>query len=436
MGGWIRNLIYGLVLLAASPVLAYRLIVHGKYRAGWREKLLGLVPTRASAHKCVWFHAVSVGEVLLLQPVIAALRCARPNVEIWISTTTATGHGVARDKFPSDRVFYFPLDFTWSVRRAVARVRPDLICLAELELWPGFIEAAHRAGVPLMLLNGRISDRSYRGYRRIGWLVEEWLRKFAVFTMQTEEYAERIEDLGAPTDRIIVTGSVKYDGLESDRLNPRTMALRDAFGLRDDEIVLIAGSTQAPEEALALDTYETLRREFPKLRLILVPRHKERFDEVAGVVQTRGMPLLRRSTPSLSVAEHSPVLLLDTLGELAACWGLADVAFVGGSLSRRGGQNMLEPAAYGAAVLFGPNTFHFRHAVEMLLLRDAALVVQSGTELTSTVRLLLGNEDRRRFMGRRARDLVLSQSGATDRVMTSIIRLLDDVEPSHARRAA
>jgi 3-deoxy-D-manno-octulosonic-acid transferase len=436
MAGWILNLIYALALLVASPLLAYRSLVHSKYRTGWREKLLGLAPRRLSTNPCAWFHAVSVGEVLLLQPVLAALRRTRPEIDIWISTTTATGHAVARDKFPGDHVFYFPLDFTWSVRRAIQHVQPDLICLAELELWPNFIKAAHSAGVPLLLLNGRISERSFRGYRRIGWLVEQWLRRFSVLTVQTDEYAERIEALGAPPDRVIVTGSVKYDGLQSDRLNTRTQQLRTAFALRDDDVVFIAGSTQAPEEALALDAYQKLKVEFPKLRLILVPRHKERFEEVAAIVRSRGLPLLRRNETASPNGDASQVLLLDTLGELAACWGLADVAFVGGSISRRGGQNMLEPAAYGAAVLFGPNTFHFRHAVEMLLLRDAAKVVHSGDELAATVLLLLANENLRRAMGRRARDLVLSQRGATDRVMHSILNLLDERTPSPTCRAA
>ena len=231
---------------------------------------------------------------------------------------------------------------------------------------------------------------------------------------------------------------MKYDGLETSRANPRTGELRKAFGIRPDEHVFIAGSTQEPEEQLALEAYRVLSTQHSDLRLVIVPRHKERFEEVASLIERSGLGLKRRSESSAtgdSQRADRPVLLLDTLGELSACWGLADVAFVGGSLSNRGGQNMLEPAAYGAAVLFGPNTFHFRHAVELLLARDAAKVVRSGDELTSVVGDLLRDQDGRLEMGRQARELVLSQQGATERVVSLLETMLPN-EPAAARRAA
>ncbi len=431
--GWLLNLLYGALLLAATPWIAYRRLRLGKDREGWCQKLLGDIPARPGGRPCLWLHAVSVGEVLLLKPVLDQLRRQHDALDIVISTTTQTGQGVAREKYPFARVVYFPFDFTWAVRRAIRRLRPDAVALVELELWPNFIAAVHAAGIPLVLLNGRMSERSFRGYARVRGLVGGWLRRFTWLTVQTDEYGDRLRALGALEKQVVLTGSVKYDGLEHDRDNPRTRELRNAFGIAENETVFIAGSTQGPEEQVALDVYRALRHEHPRLRLVIVPRHKERFDEVASLIERAGLGLRRRSTAATVAAPADrPVLLLDTLGELSACWGLADIAFVGGSLTNRGGQNMLEPAAYGAAVLFGPNTFNFRHAVELLLARDAARAVNSGDALCGAVRALLASERDRAAMGARARELVLSQQGATKRV----VDILLDVLPDRIRRQA
>lgn len=420
---WLLDLAYLAFLAAASPILLWRMIVRGKYRSGWTEKLLGHVPPRAGDRPCLWFHAVSVGEVLQLQPVLDGLRERLPDVELVISTTTPTGRAVALSKFPHDRVCYFPLDFSWAAREALRRLRPTAVVLVELELWPNFILIAHRAGIPLALINGRVSEHSYRGYMRIRFLMARLLRCFDALAAQNETYAARLATLGAPEERLHVTGSIKFDRVATDRHNPRTAELRRFFGIRESEPVFIAGSTQEPEEAIALDAYEALRMRFPELRLILVPRHKERFEEVARLVESRRLPLVRRSRPDSAAptraasardaANERPVLLLDTLGELAACWGLADVAFVGGSLTNRGGQNMIEPAGYGAALLFGPNTHNFRDVVELLLAENAATVVYNDAEVVSTVAHFLENPAQARAQGSRAQKLVLDQQGAT-----------------------
>ena len=439
---WLLNVSYFLLLLAVSPLLLFRSIVYGKYRDGWNEKLWGNLPCRVSSGPCVWFHAVSVGEVLQLQAVVAELKARHPECEVVVSTTTSTGHAVARDRFPHDTVCYFPLDFSWAVNRALMRVRPSLVALVELELWPNFVLAASRQAVPLVLINGRISDRSYRGYRHIRPIMRCMLRRFQVLAAQNETYAQRLIDLGAPSDRVEITGTIKFDRIETDRQNPRTLELRRAFGIGSHERVLVAGSTQNPEERYALETWLALRDDHPDLRLILVPRHKERFDEVAQLVSERGLDLIRRSTirPAAStsnVASTSdatpagsqmrncpPVLLLDTLGELAACWGLADIAFVGGSLTNRGGQNMIEPAGYGATVLFGPNTHNFYEIVEALLGRKAARVVTDARDLTGTVRYFLEHPEASRQQGEAAQEFVLSQSGATARTVALILATL------------
>lgn len=427
---WIINFAYLFAILAVSPVLIYRMVALKKYRDGWREKFLGLLPERADSQKpLVWLHAVSVGEILQLDPVLSEIRARRPDVEFLVSTTTNTGYALAKKKFTEHQVCYFPLDFSWAVRRALSRVRPTAVVLVELELWPNFIREASRRGIPLSLINARISETSYRNYRYVRRLMASLLCRLDFIAAQNELYAERLQSLGAPSDRMHITGSIKFDRVDTDRNNARTREIGEFFGLAAGEHVFIAGSTQAPEEEFALDAYQQLRSEFPNLRLILVPRHKERFDEVAALVMRRGFPLIRRSgnnrhdstASSLRASDQTPVLLLDTLGELSACWGLADVAFVGGSLTNRGGQNMIEPAAFGAAVLFGPNTWNFKDVVEILLSHAAARVVPSSSEFTGAVRALLQNPGEATRLGALARELVLEQQGATARTVELLL---------------
>ena len=445
MFAWLLNLAYLVLISLAVP---YRLCIQRKCFSGWREKLLGQVPRRTGGGPCLWLHAVSVGEVLQLQPVVAALAASDPHLDVVISTTTATGFDVACAKYPGRQVFYFPLDFSWAVNAALSRINPTAIALVELELWPNFVFAAAKREIPVVLINGRISERSFRGYLRIRPVMRAILSKIAMLAVQSETYAARLIALGADRARIHVTGSIKFDGVETNRENPRTAELRRQFGLEPQQTVLIAGSTQDPEERLAIESYLQLREKFGDLRLILVPRHKERFDEVARLVEEQlGLPLIRRTKrlsspcgagvpPASSSASTcsanappSPILLLDTLGELSACWGLATIAFVGGSLTSRGGQNMIEPAGYGAAVLFGPNTWNFKDVVELLLAQNAALVVHSGEELTARIDEMLSDRTKTAELGERARLLVTTQRGATARTVELLKRVLP--APAH-----
>ncbi len=442
------NGVYLLVLTLASPLLVYRRVVQKKPIAGLGDKLSGRITRRHPDRPCVWFHAVSVGEVLQLPTLIADFVTTHPQHEILITTTTGTGFDVAKQKFPQHTIGYWPFDFTWAVTRALKTVRPEMVVLVELELWPNFLLAAKSMNIPVVLINGRISANSFRGYQRLSALWKRVLPALMRCAVQTEEYAERLIALGVSADRVTVTGNIKFDRVQSHRRNPKTDELRRFFGIADHELVFIAGSTQETEEAAAITTWESLRTEFPQLRLILVPRHKERFEDVARLVATRGHVLLRRSgelrveseekgkvassNSQLSTLNHQPICLLDTLGELGACWGLADVAFVGGSLTNRGGQNMLEPAGYGAAVLFGPNTRNFKDIVEQLLSRDAARVVQNGDELTTTVAQLLRDTEERHRMGHAAREFVQTQQGATAKTLAVMM----DITPIVTQAAA
>ena len=263
-----------------------------------------------------------------------------------------------------------------------------------------------------------MSPRSYHRWSRVQWLAARLFGQIDQFAVQTPEYAENLRQLGVSSDRLTVTGSVKYDGVLGDRRNPRTTALGDLLDVRADDLVWIVGSTQAPEEEIALSIYQKLRPAFPRLRLILVPRQKERFDEVANLLERSGMRFVRRSSMTGPLENRDAVLLIDTFGELGALWGLADVAFVGGSLDgQRGGQNMIEPAAFGAAVLFGPHVWNFRDTVQRLLDANAAIQVRDAVDMEQAVQRLLADAGERRRLGAAARELVRSQQGATERTI-------------------
>jgi 3-deoxy-D-manno-octulosonic-acid transferase len=431
---WLLNVFYLALLLICAPLILWTAFRTGKYRDGYREKLLGLVPRRKGDASCVWIHAVSVGEVNLLAPLLHELRIAHPDWQFVVSTTSRTGYDLARNKYADLTVFYCPLDFSWAVRTAMRRIRPTLLVLAELELWPNLILAAKAEGARVAIVNGRMSDTSFPGYCRIRPLVSRLLAHVDLIAAQNEESAERFRALGAPQDRVHVTGSLKYDGAPTDRNNPRTVALRTLAGLAEDDVVFLAGSTQEAEEQIAVDIYRRLASEHPRLRLVLVPRHPERFDAVAKLLDAANLPWRRRSglkhiLPAEPGADGR-VLLVDTIGELGAWWGTATIAFVGGSFGSRGGQNMIEPAAYGVAVSFGPNTRNFRDVVASLLAANAAVVVHDADELESFVRRSLDEPAWAAAFGARAQAFVQTQLGATART----VALLETLVPSAENR--
>ncbi len=434
--GYFLNILYFAAILLTFPWLLYQRLRHGKYREGWAAKFWGQVPLRSGERPCLWLHAVSVGEVNLLEPVLKRWERLHPHWDCVISTTTQTGYQLACKKYAPRTVFYCPLDFTWAVEQAMRRIQPTLLVLAELELWPNLIFAARRHGAKVAVINGRLGDRSFRGYTCIRPLVHRLLSRLSLIAVQNEDYAQRFLALGARQRFIRCTGSIKFDGARTDRGIPEVQRLAELAGIRPDDPVFLAGSTQDPEESLAISAFRRLSAEFPSLRLVLVPRHPERFNDVAALLDKSGIAWQRRS--QLSADSRHPtsdarVLLVDAVGELGYWWGTAHIAFVGGSLTQRGGQNMIEPAAYGAAVSFGPNTWNFRDVVALMRERKAAVVVRDQQQLESFVRRCLIDPVFANDLGQRAQELVLGQQGATDRT----IRLLDGLlEVPSARRAA
>lgn len=424
---WILNLFYACLLMVLSPVIIWRSVRHGRYRNGLPEKLFGRLPRLESAEHAVWFHAVSVGEVLQLRTLVDDFRKNAPkSSKILISTSTDTGYELASERFPDCEVTWFPLDFSWAVSNALDRVEPTLVILVELELWPNFLGECKRRNIKTALVNARMSDRSFRGYSRIQSLTAPLFGAFAVVAAQNKEYADRLCSLGASLEATSVTGSIKFDGVCCDRNNIGTQQLKQLFQFQSSDRVFIAGSTQAPEEFLALQAYREARLQFPELRLVLVPRHRERFDEVAALVESNQFPCVRRS--GLHEGDEVPqnaVIVLDTIGELSHCWGMADVAFVGGSFGSREGQNMLEPAAFGAAVMFGPKTRNFSQIVRQLLVAEAAIELPDEGSMLSELMQTLKNHEKRMAMGQRAQQIILKQQGAIARTTARLLAVLE-----------
>ena len=421
--GYLLNFIYVLAWLAMTPWLCWQAWIRKKPARGLVAKWLGRAdhPRLTNDRPTAWFHGVSVGEIHLLRQVVARFRTRFPDWQCVVSTTTATGHDEACKHFTDLPVVYWPFDFTWAVANALHTIRPTLVVLSEGELWPNFIRAAKKQNVAVAILNARMSPRSAKRFQTFRSLVASLFAQVDWIGAQNDEYRTHYQQLGAAN--VVVTGNIKYDGVNTDRTNVKTLAMRDLVGIAPGELVWVIGSTQDPEESLAIEIYRNAKARFPQLRLIVVPRHPERFDEVARLLANSGLPFVRRSALA-SPPSCEAILLIDTIGELGAIWGLADVAYVGGSLDgKRGGQNMIEPSAYGAAVCFGPHTWNFKQTVADLLASAAAIQVRNADELEATILRLLADANERQRLGAAARRFVLSQQGATERSLDELAKL-------------
>lgn len=425
--GYLLNAVYGCLLLFTLPFWLFKAATTGKYRAGLAERFWGAVPP-TSGNPVVWFHAVSVGEVLLLRPLLEQLQQQRPDLELVISTTTNTGYAVAREKYPQLTLFYFPLDFTWAVSRVLDALNPVLLVLTELELWPNLLLEAKKLHVPVTVINARLGERSFRGYMKIQRVLRGALEAIDWWGAQDAVYAERLRQL-VPEADIDVTGSMKYDGAAADRHNPKTQQLGRILGCNPYSLLWVAGSTMWPEEKIVLNVFLRLQSKYPGLRLAIVPRHRERFDSVADFLQKRQIHFQRRSQIGSGDCTAS-VLLVDTVGELSSLWGLADFGYVGGSMNcGRGGQSMIEPAAYGVPICFGPDTKNFRSTVECLLAEQAAVVVESEDELFHTIQNWLQDPEQAAAMGQRAQQFIASQQGAVAATLRGLLKFLPTAPP-------
>jgi 3-deoxy-D-manno-octulosonic-acid transferase len=429
---FLYSFLLALGMLISLPYWLFQMLRHGKYRGGLAERL-GRVPARlraagtaspagqaARARNVIWVHAVSVGEVLAVCGLVEELRKYFPQHRVMVSTTTDTGQALARKRFATENVFYFPIDFAFSVRAYLRALRPCLVVIAETELWPNFLRLAHANGARIAVVNARISDRSWPNYRRFPGMLRRMLANVDFFLAQTDEDRARLEAIGAEASRIQVTGNLKFDR-NPPAVMPVVQALCRAFGGSAGP-VLVCGSTVEGEESLLLTAFQKVLAAHPQAVMILAPRHPERFDEVAALIGQLGLQHWRRSQWNGEPISGG-VFLLDTIGELAALYALADIAFVGGSLVPRGGHNIIEPAQHGAAIVVGKHTENFRDIVNLFRRRDAVRIVSPG-ELPQIFMELLANDEQRLALGRRAAETVRLQTGATARTVGALQRLL------------
>jgi len=421
------NTLLLLASLGALPYFAVKSLRTTKYRAGLRQRF-GHVPqdvvSALQGARPLWLHAVSVGEVIATVPLVNALRQRFPYLPILISTVTETGQATAREKMTAAACLYFPLDYPWVVHQVIARLRPRLFLMVETEIWPNFLRELTWQAIPAILVNGRISPRSFLGYRRLRPFMCRVLLAITSFSLQTKLDAERIIAIGAAPSRVHITGNIKYDLALEPLTSADEQALRADLGLGQAP-VFMAGSTHHGEEDIVIAAYLRARVQRPALRLLLSPRHLDRLDEIEALLHRHQLTVHRRSHGRLSSQSGAaPVLLLDTIGELAKLYAVGTVIFVGGSFAPIGGHNVLEPAAHRKAILFGPHMHNFHQIAAALLEADGAVQVHNPEALGEHVSMLLQQPERRQALGEAAYQVLRYNQGAIARTVELIAQVL------------
>ena len=433
-------LLYSLLLTFGFIILLPRFVLDAlrsrKYVTGLRQRLGNLPQLPKSDRPLIWLHCVSVGETEAARPLVRGLRERFPSCNLVISTTTVTGQQVARQAFTKDTaaIFYFPIDWTWVARRVLRALNPSALLIMETELWPNLLRQCHDRSIPVAVINGRISPKSFARYRRIRGFMRRVLSNIDLALMQSEQDAARIRELGMPGTRIVVGGNLKFDSSaanENDTAISRT--IRERFSLNGNSRLIVAASTHWPEENIVIDAFKRSSKSDNgrRVRLLIAPRHPARFEEVAATIQASGLKYARRSAASTDADVNCEVVLLDSLGELRAALGLADIAFIGGSISSHGGHNMLEPAAQGVCVITGPHTQNFAAVTKALLAEDALVQLPEMELAEAPVRLaamfdeLLHDDLRREQIGARALTVCRRNRGATQNAIEIIAQLLN-----------
>ena len=427
---FLYNLGLLLALVLGAPWWLGQMAATRKYREGLRERLGG-VPERlgerhldagkgaSGSRRAIWLHAVSVGEVLAVSRLVAELDARLPHYRVLISTTTRTGQALARERFGAERVFYCPLDLPWAVARYLQALKPAMLVLAETEFWPNLLNGCSRRGIPVAVVNARISDRSWPRYQRLRRLWRPFLSRLAAVLAQSETDAARLLALGCTPERVAVNGNLKFD-VRAGEPAAATHLIRQLTG---GLALAVAGSTLEGEEAMLLAAWPAILASEQGLALVLAPRHPERFDSVAEILARSGFPWRRRSALGENPLVSGEIVLLDSIGELASVYSLASVAFVGGSLAPAGGHNPLEPAQFGVPVVMGPHFANFRGIVEALQAKDAIKITQAQ-DLAGTIASLLDGREAASAMGERGRQVFEEQAGATERTVSALRGIL------------
>lgn len=427
----LRNLIYAVALLLFLIAGIFPRYRRRDVLKGFWTKLKGTVPAIPAAARVAWFHAAGVGELMLCQPIIERLRTQSADLAFAITVFDGEALQVANAMFPQDYVSLSPYDFTWAVRRARRCLHPSLFLVAENDIWPNLISEMGESRIPILIFNTRITPREQREHRWNGWLIRPALRYVSWWGAVQKQDAQRIETLfRLRWPSVEVMGSLKLDGVSRARDCPNVQGLRRLWGFREPETIFVAGSTHAPEEEIILTVYEQLQLLYPQLRLILVPRDSRRFDDVAQMMTRRGISFIRVSDVDQPVPHSSRVTLADTIGQLRDIWGLADLGFVGGTLSNHGGHNLVEPTSYGVPICFGPYIQNIRVIAEELLSHQAAVRLVSSDELRMTLQNWLDHPKKAADLGKRARELVTQNTGPLNIVLHAIDNLLSTNHPA------
>jgi 3-deoxy-D-manno-octulosonic-acid transferase len=418
-------IIYDLIFLVFAIFYLPAYFLRGKLNRGFLRRL-GCLPAQLNLDRPIWIHAVSVGETVAIKGLLTQLRKIYPEKKLVISTVTATGNKIAQGLVKEgDFLTYLPLDVSFIVRRVLKKINPCMFIIAETEIWPNLISSLDRLQIPVITVNGRISDSSYGGYRLIKFFIRPILRMVKQFCVQSELDARRLASLGVDQSRIQVTGNLKFDIGFDPSLESKALAYRGKLWLQETDKLLVCGSTHSGEEELLLDAYQKLLLVFPKLKLLIAPRHPERSQQVSRLVTDNGFMPVRVASISGScpTCMNNPVFILDTIGELMNYYSAADVVFIGGSLVKKGGHNILEPVSLKKPVIFGPYMFNFRDISELFLVNKAVVLAHSRKELVDKIKAILGNNLYARGMVERAYELLIANRGATEKNITMIKQL-------------
>lgn len=426
------NILFVIGFTLLLPRFFVRMLRRGGYAQNFEQRFgryNELIEDQLAETRRIWVHAVSVGEVFVALKLMQQWRERNPDLRFVLTTTTSTGYALARRELPTEDVLlYYPVDLPFIVRRVLEQINPLAIVLVELELWPNLIRAAHARGIPVLLANGRVSDRSFKGYQRVRLFTRRLLPLIDLFCVQTKLDGDRLAALGAPPQRIRALGSAKYDVAVADRSGEeKARAILADAGITSDHKIVLGGSTWPGEENALMDALKGLKTRHRDLVLVLAPRHMERKDEVVAEIREQGMSFVQRSKMGQGATRSTPqVFLLDTTGELKNFYACADVIFVGKSLTQHGGQNPIEPALHGKPIVCGPNMENFRGVVEDFRNADALIQVPDLQNLRRTLDDLLSNEERRVAMGQRAAEVVEQKRGVLDRTLDLLDLVIAD----------
>ena len=443
---FLTDIAYVFALIAISPVAIYRMLRYKRYRAGWSNRF-GHIFRKFPDKKCIWIHAVSVGEVNAATTLVRELEKELADYEIVITSTTDTGFTRAKELFGNRLcVSFFPMDFSRTMRRAFENIRPSICLLMELEVWPNLVRIAKKTGIPVVVINGRISDRGFARYRLIKPIAKKTFENITLVCAQTDDYAKKFRELGAPAEKVIITGSLKYDTAQvADKVDGAD-ELEGQLNLKNERL-LVAGGTGDGEEEIILDVYRRLieQKQFADLRLAIVPRKPERFEEVANHIKQAGFGVVRyseikkKATEVFLATEHTEdtekeiidhkssiinVVLGDTMGDLRKFYSLATIVFVGRSLVPMGGSDMMESAALGKCTIFGPHAFNFKQTVEDLLKNNGAIQIRNGQELFDVIQKCLNTPDYAARIARAGQQIIKNNQGATSRTIAQITQIL------------